>query len=404
MTPSSRRRSACRRQGGLPGAPHPPNPPPLTPPSHPHPLPHTPLGPPPLTPPPPPALSYLERQAAYTRLGTDGHTAERCQGFVAAAFRHRMSRAGDPQLHTHVLVANLLNTADGRWLSLDGQRLYRRAKTAGYLYQAQLRFELSAELGLSFREVRRGAAEVEGVPDETLRTFSRRRAEVEAQMSDRGAHSAKAAQIAALSTRKAKDRGLDVNNAPNRMARSSPRERLRGRRGGSPPRPACAAHRGESRPSQTSKRGLTAKRSTFARRHVMEELAGAHRRGASCRRDRGHSPTASSSRSRVVELGAARPGECSSAYAPSEPIYTTREVLALEDRLGAPRRGPRPAAAWRQQIGGPSRRRSGATRLWRRPARTRPLPRQARGRAPSACSAAPALARRERLRPLREAL
>lgn len=77
------------------------------------------------------ALGYLEREAAFTRLGHDGHTAVRGEGFVAAAFGHRMSRAGDPQLHTHVLVANLIRTPDGQWRSLDGQRLYRRAKSAG---------------------------------------------------------------------------------------------------------------------------------------------------------------------------------------------------------------------------------------------------------------------------------
>ncbi|MGH2989019.1 MAG: MobF family relaxase, partial [Solirubrobacterales bacterium] len=132
------------------------------------------------------ALSFLEREAAFTRLGTDGHTAARGSGFVAAAFRHRMSRAGDPQLHTHVLVANLIRTEDREWRSLDGQRLYRRAKTAGYLYQAHLRSELSRELGLAFREVHRGAAEIAGVPDETLHPFSRRRQEIETRMAERG--------------------------------------------------------------------------------------------------------------------------------------------------------------------------------------------------------------------------
>ena len=76
---------------------------------------------------------------------------------------------------------------------------------------------------------------------------------------------------------------------------------------------------------------LTAKRSTFARRHVMEELAGAHRRGASVDEIEALADRFLV-RSRVVELGAARPANAR-AYAPSEPIYTTREVLALEDRL-----------------------------------------------------------------------
>jgi conjugative relaxase-like TrwC/TraI family protein len=51
------------------------------------------------------ALGYLEREACWTRRGHGGADRVRGEGFVAAAYRHRMSRAGDPQLHTHVVVA-----------------------------------------------------------------------------------------------------------------------------------------------------------------------------------------------------------------------------------------------------------------------------------------------------------
>src|SRR5215210_6173703 len=52
------------------------------------------------------AISYLEDVAAYGRRSHGGAELERGRGLVAAAFRHRTSRAGDPQLHTHVLIAN----------------------------------------------------------------------------------------------------------------------------------------------------------------------------------------------------------------------------------------------------------------------------------------------------------
>ena len=81
----------------------------------------------------------MEREAAVTRRGPGGVHAIAGNGFVAAAFRHRTSRAGDPQLHTHVLVANLTLGADGQWSTLDGRRIYAHAKTAGYLYEARLR-------------------------------------------------------------------------------------------------------------------------------------------------------------------------------------------------------------------------------------------------------------------------
>ena len=47
------------------------------------------------------------------------------QGLVAAVFTHRDSRAGDPDLHTHVAVANKVQTLDGRWLSIDGRVLFK---------------------------------------------------------------------------------------------------------------------------------------------------------------------------------------------------------------------------------------------------------------------------------------
>ena len=89
------------------------------------------------------ALGYLERHAATARRGPAGCISVRGRGLVAAAFRHRASRAGDPQLHTHVVVANLVQVDDGRWSALDGRRLYAHAKTAGYLYEARLRAELT---------------------------------------------------------------------------------------------------------------------------------------------------------------------------------------------------------------------------------------------------------------------
>jgi conjugative relaxase-like TrwC/TraI family protein len=76
------------------------------------------------------ARGYLERNAAAVRRGRGGVIVEEATGLVAGAFRHRTSRAGDPQLHTHVLVANLGRGPDGRWSALNGRRLYAHARTA----------------------------------------------------------------------------------------------------------------------------------------------------------------------------------------------------------------------------------------------------------------------------------
>ena len=123
---------------------------------------------------------------------------------MAAAFRHRTSRAGDPQLHTHVLVANLGRGPDGRWSALDGRRLYAHARAASFVYQAVLRAELTRTLGLEWLPVRNGIAELVGVPKPVLRAFSRRRAEIQAALAERGTSGPRAAEAAALATRQTK--------------------------------------------------------------------------------------------------------------------------------------------------------------------------------------------------------
>ena len=110
-------------------------------------------------------LSFLQDHAAFTRRGAGGVFQVDTEGFVAASFLHRTSRAADPQLHTHVLLANKVRAEDGRWLSLDGRELYEHQKAAGMLYRAALRAELTASLGVSWTPVdENGIAEIQGVP------------------------------------------------------------------------------------------------------------------------------------------------------------------------------------------------------------------------------------------------
>jgi conjugative relaxase-like TrwC/TraI family protein len=150
------------------------------------------------------ALSYMQREACWTRRGAGGAEFVPGNGYLAAGYVHRSSRNGDPQLHTHVLVANATKGLDGKWSRLYHPAIYEHAKTASYLYEAHLRYELSRSLGVEWQEVRKGIAEIEGFRDEWLRTFSTRRAEIlKAAGPDA---SARARQIATLTTRHVKER------------------------------------------------------------------------------------------------------------------------------------------------------------------------------------------------------
>jgi conjugative relaxase-like TrwC/TraI family protein len=152
------------------------------------------------------AVGYVEREAARTRRGAGGTERVDVDGLIAAAFPHRTSRAGDPLSHTHVLVTNLARTCDdGVWRTVESRRLFLHAKTAGFLYQAQLRHELTVRLGIGWEPVVNGHADIAGIDRRLIEAFSRRRQEILARLDERGESSAAAAQVATLTTRSGKE-------------------------------------------------------------------------------------------------------------------------------------------------------------------------------------------------------
>lgn len=160
------------------------------------------------------ALDYLQREACWTRRGHGGAEFVPGNGFLAAAYLHRSSRAGDPQLHTHVLIANATKGPDGRWTRLYHPAIYNHAKTAGYIYEAYLRHELTLRLGVRWTEPRNGIAEIAGFGPEHLRAFSTRRREIlEAAAPDASASSLR---VATLATRTAKERDLTTESLRER--------------------------------------------------------------------------------------------------------------------------------------------------------------------------------------------
>lgn len=144
------------------------------------------------------ARGHLERDATLARRGAGGGTFLPAPNLVGAAYRHRTSRAGDPQFHTHVLVSQLVKASNGR------PSLYANAKTAGFLYQAELRDKLIRILGIEWGEVHRGSAAVEGIEEVAEATFSRSRSEIEVAQAASGTGSRASWQSSALETRKAK--------------------------------------------------------------------------------------------------------------------------------------------------------------------------------------------------------
>lgn len=120
------------------------------------------------------AFGWIENHA-HCRYRVDGEiwTVD-ARGLVAAAFRQHTSRAHDPQLHTHLVIANRVMAPDGRWLALDARALKHDQRTISALYAAGLRAELTTRLGVRWKEVENGQAEMADAPEEVLDDFSQR--------------------------------------------------------------------------------------------------------------------------------------------------------------------------------------------------------------------------------------
>jgi conjugative relaxase-like TrwC/TraI family protein len=277
------------------------------------------------------ALGYLEREACRVRRGRGGVEREVGEGFVAAAYRHRMSRAEDPQLHTHVVAANLARGADGRWTALDATPIYQHAKAAGFLYQAHLRAAVRERLPwVRWGPVRNGMAEIKHIAPAVLWEFSTRRRQIEERERELAAAGVQVGdggrEAIAHATRARKRYGIDT--APWRdvvprgrpstdSARASSRRWCVDRRG----LPRLRIRRANAELAGAS--GLTEKQNTFARREAVMAWAAAHGQGAPAR---------------AVELAAAAfltRADVHHATDPSGRRFTTSDLLAHEQAIVA---------------------------------------------------------------------
>jgi conjugative relaxase-like TrwC/TraI family protein len=132
------------------------------------------------------ALAFVEKSALFSRTGRNGVRTVPTSGLVGTAFKHRDSRAGDPDLHTHVAVANKVKilTEGKQWLSIDSRTLHKAAVTASEMYNTMIERRLAATLGVRFAprdgdDLDRPVREIAGVPPELNQLWSKRRQRIE---------------------------------------------------------------------------------------------------------------------------------------------------------------------------------------------------------------------------------
>ena len=153
------------------------------------------------------SLALMQELAATRKKQAGLSFRERTGNLVAATFRHELSRAQDPQLHTHAIVMNLTRRSDGEWRALSNEDLLKNVKVVGAFYRATLAAELKA-LGFDLRETRKGGWELAHIPDAAIQHFSQRSQEIEkllaARGQDRGSASTAQTPIITLATRQKK--------------------------------------------------------------------------------------------------------------------------------------------------------------------------------------------------------
>ncbi|WP_346234295.1 MobF family relaxase [Parafrigoribacterium mesophilum] len=129
-------------------------------------------------------VGLMEREVAATRTGVsagDGAVAQvEVTGLIAMGYDHYDSRAGDPQLHTHVVISNKVRTVyDEGWRSLDGRPMHAAVHALSAHYNAVLADHLTRVLGVGWERRDRGrdrtlAWEIARVPEELIEEFSSR--------------------------------------------------------------------------------------------------------------------------------------------------------------------------------------------------------------------------------------
>lgn len=157
-------------------------------------------------------LKDMEAKEIGTRVRhPDGsRTWERTGNMSAAKFEHNVSREADPQLHTHTVILNRTDYA-GEMYAIDGRRLFATQKIYGAEYRARLAENLMQRgYSIHVTDHENGFFELDGIEQKTLDHFSKRRAEILAEMEKNGEHGAAAAQRANLATRHAKEH-IDIN-------------------------------------------------------------------------------------------------------------------------------------------------------------------------------------------------
>ena len=231
------------------------------------------------------ALDFMERHAAVARQQQHGvRRRVGTHGLAVAMFTHRTSRDGDPQLHVHSLVPNMVQRQDGMFVAVDANPIHEWLKASGTIFQSELQRHLTDRLGVAWGPERNGCRELIGFTPEQRRAFSKRTAAIETVL-EAGEEAVTAKQRmraddrASLLTRKRKDPTLTPNRLRSRWAGEAAAARIPTQAGLQ--RTVCHQTAPAERPETAAvfaalvgpQHGLCATRARFGHAHVVERVA-----------------------------------------------------------------------------------------------------------------------------------
>ena len=131
-------------------------------------------------------LALIEAHALFTRTGRNGVAQLPTKGALAAGFDHWDTRTGDPNLHTHLVIANKVQGIDGTWRTIDAKGLYAATVAISETYDVLVADKIAAATGTRWsvrtRSERSALFEIDGVSGELLAEFSHRSLQVEATL------------------------------------------------------------------------------------------------------------------------------------------------------------------------------------------------------------------------------
>ncbi len=301
---------------------------------------------------------YLQRHAGWGRCydREEGDVVPVRAELAVAQFLHRTSRpvtdpasgaiTVDPQLHTHLLIPNVVRRDDCSWGQLHGVALYRHAASAGAVGQAVLRHQLVRELGVEVEVSPNGCFEVRGISRSQRQEFSRRSRQVAAMDATYGVDSWYGHKLAVLASREGKDEipaGHDVIAAWRERAATVHLDgrvvaSLLQRQQLAPHRALAALDVGDLH-ALLGEQGMTADAATFARRDLVRAVAAHAPQGMSLADLEATVDAVLADRSNVVDVGVVKPQLADvlparvRAYFEEDRRYSTPEMVAIEERM-----------------------------------------------------------------------